>query len=246
MEFNELANVWCWLLLNPLFLLPLAFQSQPNHYHQRYRYNYGSLGSNPILSSFTTTTTTTTATTRQLSPTRKELSRRRDGFPPKYHQYPKFTLGSQRVVVASSSNNNKTTEKIEMILQTSPLIGGPPWLPLHVQLFLVWIEYDDDHDDDETTISCCCRGWYGWDFVPVRATEFQTLRRLLTLQNTTGVIRCLKKSHLEWADDKWLIIDMAHTYCQRYNQNLHLVNNNCWTFALQLANCLLTSSAWSS
>lgn len=164
-------------------------------------------------------------------------------------------------------------------LETSPLIGGPSWLPLHVKVVLQ-----------------SKRLYHQWDLVPIDATDTATLQKLVTLQPVPAQIRhriyrtsspqnnvdptssqhelvctniyngdtLLEASDnvyseyavindtvvpieqtrsLNIADKDQLQILHAHRFCQsfmvRTNMELHLIWNNCWTFAIQLVFYLL-------
>lgn len=169
-------------------------------------------------------------------------------------------------------------------LETSPLIGGPSWLPLHVKVVLQNKEL-----------------YHQWDLIPIDATNTTTLQNLVTLQHVPAQIRhrifamrisqndiassSLQQQELlhtniysadtleEFSDNEHmsrdftaeskqkidsmnldmndidkdqLYIELAHHFCQsfavRTNMELHLVWNNCWTFALQLVIYLLIRS----
>jgi hypothetical protein len=132
-------------------------------------------------------------------------------------------------------------------LQVQPLIGGPSWLPLHV--------------------TCVVDHHHKWDFISLNATCSRTLQSLLSLQSVPGEIRytctCTatrtiistatatatdgtnneNKSSLLLVPEKKKV-HQAHQFVQNYdNRNLHLVTNNCWTFALMLYWHLLTTDA---
>ena len=168
-------------------------------------------------------------------------------------------------------------------LETSPLIGGPSWLPLHVKVVL-------------KSKDIC----HQWDLIPIDATNTTTLQKLVTLQNVPAQIRhrifstslpqnkfdqissrqevvrtniysadtllemsdninmsvgdtlapTEKRSSLN-SDANSIDIDQrnishAHRFCQsfmvRTNMELHLIWNNCWTFAVQLWLHLLVHS----
>lgn len=95
-----------------------------------------------------------------------------------------------------------------LVLQ--PLLGGPAWLRVHVQVSLV-----DSHQDNNNN---------KFDFVPLHPTDPSTLWRLMTLRAVPGQIRVFDSTHAP-----------SLLFCQQYKDNqLHLINNNCWTFALQL------------
>lgn len=97
-----------------------------------------------------------------------------------------------------------------------PLIGGPSWLKLHVQVNLVdsYDSNDSNNDNNNTQIR------HKFDFVPLDAADPKTLLRLLTLQSVPGQIRTFQSTH-----------SPSLQFCQQYNTQLHLMYNNCWTFA---------------
>lgn len=95
-------------------------------------------------------------------------------------------------------------------LKLSPLIGGPRFLPIHVQVIV------EDHV---------------WDFVPQNPVDPQTTLSLLRFQSVPGTIRCLgRKQRSSY------LVEIAESFVYGYanRTSLHLVTNNCWTFALQL------------
>jgi hypothetical protein len=100
-------------------------------------------------------------------------------------------------------------------LRLSPLVGGPTWLPVHVKVILC----------DE----------YGFDFVPQNPTSVETLGKLLTFQTVPADARILpsKRSNRKDADS---YVMRAQEFCTEYDKDLHLLNNNCWTFAFEIVN----------
>lgn len=62
-------------------------------------------------------------------------------------------------------------------LRFSPLIGGPTWLPLHSSVVL-------STEDD----------LHRYDFIPTKATDPETLARLLTLRSVPGIVRARSAS----------------------------------------------------
>lgn len=118
----------------------------------------------------------------------------------------------------------RQTDDKRMQLQLSPLIGGPKWLSVHCKLIL-----SSGDDGVEHT----------FDFVPEQATEPATLVRLLTLQDVPGMIRYQSRAvegyKLEDEDDMDPALATALDFCMSYQPAaLHLVNNNCYTFAARL------------
>jgi hypothetical protein len=116
-------------------------------------------------------------------------------------------------------------------LQVSPLIGGPGWLPVHVKVVL-------------ETESC----EYKWDFVPLKPSDPATLSQLVQFQAVPGEIRYFVTPMIDDArgimDDlvpsaetltEEPVVGLAREFCELYpDRNMHLVANNCWTFAFQL------------
>ena len=86
------------------------------------------------------------------------------------------------------------TERIK--LQTSPLIGGPSWLPVHVKVVI-----DENH---------------AFDFVPLNPTSKDTLRKLVSLQAVPAEARILRSSNDE-RDNEYVY--RARTFCERYQRN---------------------------
>jgi all-trans-8'-apo-beta-carotenal 15,15'-oxygenase len=118
--------------------------------------------------------------------------------------------------------NLATLGDVELHLQPSPLVGGPSWLPLHCKLLLRG--RDDDRRED-----------YGFDFVPQNATTASTLVNLLRLRSVPGTIRSVATTSSDHARTDARTRQAAETYVRDYDTELHLVRNNCWTFALGLA-----------
>lgn len=103
-------------------------------------------------------------------------------------------------------------------LKMEPLIGGPSWLPLHVQVVL-------DGTDK-------------WDFVPQNATNPTTLKSLIMLKSVPGEIRYFPARNDQNDNNNNDAIRMtrqAQAFVDSYtNRDLQLIQNNCWTFALLL------------
>ena len=104
-------------------------------------------------------------------------------------------------------------------LDTAPLIGGPSWLPLHVKVVV-----DDVHV---------------FDYVPLNATSTETLQNLLSLQTVPAEVR-VKISSKDVASSSNTVYSMrASQFCEDYTKDLHLIQNNCWTFAFDLVRFIL-------
>ena len=116
-------------------------------------------------------------------------------------------------------------------LETAPLIGGPSWLPVHVKVVV-----DDVHV---------------FDFVPRNATSPETLQKLLSFQSVPAEARSKRRvspnnnepsetsNGANTISTNTLYSERASQFCQHYTKDLHLIENNCWTFALDLVRFIL-------
>ena len=102
---------------------------------------------------------------------------------------------------------------------TEPLIGGPPFLALHV---------------------CVRHADLLIDFVPRRPTEVATGISLLSGGGVDGQIRC-RPASVSAPSDRWRLLGYSartseemEAYARRQPDMLSLRTNNCWTFARAL------------
>jgi hypothetical protein len=93
----------------------------------------------------------------------------------------------------------------------SPLVGGPEWLPVHVKIVV-----DKEHI---------------FDYVPQNATSPATLTKLLSLQAVPANARIFSDNDETSVSTS---VERARVCCKAYDKDLHIVTNNCWTFALDL------------
>jgi len=118
------------------------------------------------------------------------------------------------------SVNNRVT------IQSSPLIGGPVWLPVHCKVIV-----DDSHI---------------FDFIPLNAASTETIQKLITLQTVPATVRIIQKNGKSEVNGSCnnrcnddveftkLYVERAVQFSQEYDQDLHLISNNCWSFAFDL------------
>lgn len=70
----------------------------------------------------------------------------------------------------------------------SPLIGGPPILPLHVELLLLMMDHEpsesSENDMDDTPMIL-----HRIDYIPQNPTDSNTIMKLLTLKYVPGTVR---------------------------------------------------------
>ena len=72
-----------------------------------------------------------------------------------------------------------------VFLRCSPLVGGPAFLPLHVEVIVA--PPAPDGPDDAAAAGAV---WHRFDFLPARPTDAADLRRLATLRPVPGRVRC--------------------------------------------------------
>ena len=115
-----------------------------------------------------------------------------------------------------------------VIIQTAPLVEGPSWLPVHCKVVV----------DDS----------YVFDFIPLNAASKETLQKLVTLQAVPATVRILKKNAENEDDGKSnrvgedagksasaeQYVERAVLFSEEYDRDLHLLSNNCWSFAFDL------------
>jgi len=156
------------------------------------------------------------------------------GFMAAYIIASAFYLGSIFTVLSIATPSLFVVEALQVsvnnrvAIQSSPLIGGPAWLPVHCKVIV----------DDS----------YVFDFIPLNAASTETLKKLITLQKVPATVRIIEKNDKsevngsfnnrsgEGDDDKLakLYVERAVQFSQEYDQDLHLISNNCWSFAFDL------------
>ena len=123
-------------------------------------------------------------------------------------------LGRWLLLLLLSIDLLHMAESVSVSLKLSPLIGGPSFLPVHVKVVV-----DEDHM---------------YDFVPINPTNPITIRRLMLLQSVPGEIRSRGLRH-STSSNCCRLVKTAEKFVSDYDDtNLHLLHNNCWTFAMQL------------
>ena len=91
-------------------------------------------------------------------------------------------------------------------LETQPLIGGPSWLPIHVQ---VRLQTDS--------------GLHKLDLIPQNATNPEILMNLVLLQSVPA-----ERRHLGTAEPRCLNVSSVG------RDEIHLLRYNCWSYAFQV------------
>eukprot|EP00966_Prymnesium_polylepis_P075340 1747455-Prymnesium_polylepis.2 len=117
------------------------------------------------------------------------------------------------------------TQRSAVYAATQPLIGGPPFLELHV---------------------CIRHGDLLVDFVPRRPTELGTAVGLLSGGDVDGQIRCRPAG--KGADgDRWRLLGFStrsnedvEAFAREQRLALSLRSNNCWSFARAVVDYAIT------
>eukprot|EP00569_Conticribra_weissflogii_P005901 CAMPEP_0171345252 /NCGR_PEP_ID=MMETSP0878-20121228/21081_1 /TAXON_ID=67004 /ORGANISM="Thalassiosira weissflogii, Strain CCMP1336" /LENGTH=301 /DNA_ID=CAMNT_0011848615 /DNA_START=13 /DNA_END=918 /DNA_ORIENTATION=- len=78
---------------------------------------------------------------------------------------------------------------VEIYLSLSPLIGGPPFLPVHIEVILT-AHIRKNHDRSEWNHGGkAAKELHRFDFLPASPTDPMTLLRLMTLRPVAGKVR---------------------------------------------------------
>ena len=153
-------------------------------------------------------------------------------------------IGTTSTSTKDSSRDTRQSPTHRLRLDVSPLIGGPSWLPIHVKVTLL-----EGTDGNHRR--------HSWDFLPNNATDPATIERLLRLEPVQGEIRysykengqenrvVLLEDSITWLRRSTgcsLAVDRALRFSADYpSKDLHLLTNNCWTFAIRLWFVLINS-----
>eukprot|EP00808_Paulinella_micropora_P011676 g4172.t1 len=125
--------------------------------------------------------------------------------------------------------NANDSDVPRLYIRFSPLIGGPSFLPLHSTIYV---------DDGEG-------GLVGWDFLPENATDPATLRRIISLRSTEGLVR---ERRLRGVSRSGLMrigtvapsllnssISTLRKKAFHQETKLHLLTNQCWKHSITMA-----------
>ena len=123
---------------------------------------------------------------------------------------------------------------IQARLQPVPLIGGPSFLPLHVQVLLEGIDDSGDEKGEQ----------YLLDFIPSNPSDPDTLSALMTGSYVPGKYRFrphptnLMKPAVDLADVPLhtpVTPEDIENFIKTQRVDLHLLTNNCWSFAINFS-----------
>jgi len=167
-------------------------------------------------------------------------------------------LDSQNLDVSNTIADTTQSRYFQVSAAFCPLVGGPAFLPLHVSIIL---KQNDPKCSNEHQKAIQIPGQevmlknqeicHRFDFLPVNAREPQTLKKLVMLQRVQGQVRCTEYCNSTY-DRPYFEVDLGATndtlslediliFCgdyQRSKGELHLITNNCFSFALELCRLL--------
>jgi hypothetical protein len=181
---------------------------------------------------------------------------------------PKFGVSAFSTSTGTSTSRSLLggkQEKYKVWLHFSPLVGGPPFLPLHVSVILNkenHMKYSEIVGEGPTTEDQLLR----FDYLPQNARDKEVMQQLMSLQQVPGLVRYSGKSSAfspkgsnKYTWDTMLetnaimlgitTTDVAsiHKFCKTYQEemgSLHLVTNNCVTFSWFLLNFIDVDWQW--
>ena len=162
-------------------------------------------------------------------------------------------------------------------LETSPLIGGPSWLPVHCRVVLtvgeggqgkkMKSEQQEREQDAGNEVQLV------YDYIPQNATSTETLQKLVSFQPVQAQVRIFSRKVATLTSASSTSVSeipmtkklaelpttsslspnkascppsmyeqRAEMFCREYqDKKLHLLYNNCWTFAFNLIKTMMTS-----
>lgn len=104
----------------------------------------------------------------------------------------RFVLPVAEFIGHNNDKDEKTTI-IRLGIESGPLIGGPPWLPLHAKVVLQQRDSTRNSGGETTTTTVISSSSslpsFAWDFVPVRARDEETFKEIMQLRSVPGKIR---------------------------------------------------------
>jgi hypothetical protein len=109
----------------------------------------------------------------------------------------------------------------KLYLARYPLVGGPSFLKLHIAIV---------HEGPAAMTQ--------FDFLPVNPTAAATAFRLLTLQSSPGELKerqlIYRPKNLQYIGDTSASVEDLRAFTAEYDDQLHLLNNSCSSFADRL------------
>lgn len=121
-----------------------------------------------------------------------------------------------------------SSDSVPLYFGLRPLVGGPSLLPLHVEVAA--------HDSI-------------YDFLPQNPTAAATTAALLSGQGVAGSLR-VRPLRSPCEAPRWLLVghtqrsaDELRSFVQAQPEELHLLDNSCWTLANSLSRYALDKSS---
>lgn len=116
-----------------------------------------------------------------------------------------------------------------------PLIGWPSWGPKLHEAVIV--------ERRDANAAAAGPAYLLFDFIPVSATKISTVTTLFRGQTVPGMIRekvlTFAPPTLAFQGDSRRSLDEIRAFCAKYDEYLHLINNNCYTFSDRLQRFLI-------
>lgn len=87
----------------------------------------------------------------------------------------------------SKSQRSESSRNVKAFARFSPLIGGPTFIPIHVEVMILETTIDDMqmHSENGSAKTLLRR----IDFIPKDAEKIETILKLVTFQNVPAIIR---------------------------------------------------------
>lgn len=114
----------------------------------------------------------------------------------KQYRYRSSSSTSTAVKEGSIDSNTESNDEVSLFLRFSPLVGGPPFLPLHVELILLPTpkqiniqQRKQQLDAALKNASYNCFDIHRFDFLPENARDTDTIVKLMKFQAVPGNVR---------------------------------------------------------
>jgi len=138
-----------------------------------------------------------------------------------------------------------------LYLENSPLVGGPAWLPVHVKVILQdrrGVEHRWDMLPINATNVATLAQLLTLQAVPAeiryQSAPGKSNNKVLlvppeagfdiVVSSETTMTKREERTDDDDDDDATNLVQRANEFCATYPHELHLIQNNCWNFALEL------------
>ncbi|GFH59762.1 hypothetical protein CTEN210_16238 [Chaetoceros tenuissimus] len=96
-----------------------------------------------------------------------------------------FNLFALQISKDSKSQRSESSHNVKAYARFSPLIGGPRFLPIHVEVMIMETTTDEMNSGNGSEKTLLRR----IDFIPKDAEKIETILKLVTFQNVPAIIR---------------------------------------------------------